>query len=114
VSKAEIQTGLSDALGWDTWIILIPPEFTVPGALTLDPSQIVSTLTNNYAGVLVAKLGPDDRYAPNWTMVAIEADANCNVSGPLTATACGTPAGQTYYNHQYINFTTAGEWYYAR
>ena len=43
-----IQTELSDAGGWDTWMILIPPEFTVPGAASLDASQITSTLTNSY------------------------------------------------------------------
>jgi len=102
--KCQIQTPLQPNEGWDTWFILIPPEFTVPGAAALDSSQIVSTLTNSYDRYLVAKLGPDDRYAPNWTLVAITVDATSNANR----------AGSQYYNHQYINFTSAGEWYYAR
>ena len=100
----EIQTPMSNTGGWDTWFILIPPEFTVPGAATFDSSQIVSTLTNSYDRYLVAKLAPDDRYAPNWTLVAITVDATVDANN----------AGTTYYNHQFINFTSAGEWYYAR
>ena len=91
-------------------MILIPPEFTVPGASTFDGSQIVSTLTNSYDRVFVAKLGPNDRYAPNWTLVALTVDATVDAN-----TGCNTGAAScTYYNHQYLNFTSAGEWYYAR
>src|SRR5208282_3960993 len=61
-------------------------------------SQIISTLTNNYANIFVATLSPYDRYAPGWTMISIRVDAAIN----------------TGYNHQFINFTRAGEWYYAR
>ncbi len=100
----EIQTPLKKTFGWDTWFILIPPEFNVPGATSLDSSQIVSTLTNSYDRYLVAKLGPNDRYAPGWTMVAITVDATIDANS----------GGSIYYNHQYINFTSAGEWYYAR
>ncbi len=92
-SKTEIQSTLKNNLGWDTISIMIPPEFTVK-----DASQIVSTLTNNYANVYVGRLGPDDRYAPGWTLVLIQADAIINPG----------------YNHQFLNFTTAGEWYYVR
>ena len=103
-SKTEIQTPacaaghetgncLSNSLGWDTISIMIPPEFTVK-----DASQIVSTLTNNYANVYVGRLGPDDRYAPGWTLVLIQADATINPG----------------YNHQFLNFTSASEWYYVR
>ncbi|MGP8070021.1 MAG: carboxypeptidase-like regulatory domain-containing protein [Candidatus Bathyarchaeia archaeon] len=104
VTKSEIQTPLSDSGYWATWMILIPPEFTVPGATTFDSSQIVSTLTNSYDHVYVAKLSPYDRYAPNWTLVAITSDLTVDFS---------SPAG-IYYNHQAIQFTRAGEWYYAR
>ena len=97
--------------GWDTWFILIPPEFTVPGATSYDSSQIVSTLTNSYDRVVVAKLGPDDRYAPNWTLVAITVDATVDANSAAVADSSPT---NIYYNHQYINFTSAGEWYYAR
>jgi hypothetical protein len=85
-------------------MILIPPEFTVPGATSLDGSQIVSTLTNSYDRVWVSKLGPEDRFAPNWTLVAITTDSAVDANS----------AGTTYYNHQYLNFTSAGEWYYVR
>jgi hypothetical protein len=105
VTKTEIQTPLADsrkgvAVGWDTWAILIPPEFTVP-----DSSQVVTSFTNNYGGnYVVEKLGPDDRYAPNWTLVAITTDAMSDAN----------THGTVYYDHQYITFTRAGEWYYVR
>jgi len=95
---------MSNLLGWDTWVILIPPEFTVPGAVTGDASQIVSTLGNSYANYIVTKLGAEDRYAPDWTMVAVTADGSADENA----------AGTTYYNHQFINFTSVGEWYYVR
>ena len=87
-------------------MILIPPEFTVPGAASFDSSQIASTLTNDGARTFVAKLSPYDRYAPNWTLVAITADAG------------STPG----YNDQYIVFNhvdpvtghQGNNWYYAR
>ena len=95
-STHEIQSAagqLKDNYGWDTLNILIPPEFTVK-----DASQIVSTLTNSYDNVWVGRLGPDDRYAPGWTTVMIITDSAINPG----------------YNHQFINFTSAGEWYYVR
>ena len=98
VTRSEIQTVLPASAMWTTWIILIPPEFTVPGAMTRDALQIVSTLSNSYSRYLVVKLGPYDRYAPNWTMVAVTAD------GTTDASASGA-----YYSHQFIQFTTAGE-----
>jgi len=103
-SKTEIQTTLLNSQGWDTWFIMIPPEFTVPGAASDDASQIVSTLSNSYDRYTVLKLGPDDRYAPNWTIVAINIDATVDANS----------AGTVYYDHQFINFTNAGEWYYVR
>ncbi len=111
VTKAELQRPtLSDSKGWVTWIILIPPEFTVPGAASGDSSQIVSTLTNSYERYLVVKLGPDDRYAPDWTLLALTVDGAVSASGSPSSTGSGTP----FYNHQFINFTAAGEWYFVR
>jgi len=115
VTKSEIQTPscattgfvepcLSSAGEWDTWIILIPPEFTVPGATTHDASQIVSTLTDSYDKILVTKLSPNDRFAPGWTMVAVTGDGTKDY----------TSTSDIYYNHQFIQFTDAGEWYYVR
>ncbi|HXX72914.1 MAG TPA: carboxypeptidase-like regulatory domain-containing protein [Candidatus Acidoferrales bacterium] len=103
VRKAEIQQPELE-LGWDTWLILVPPEFNVPGAATHDSSQITSTLTNSYNRILVAKLGSEDRYAPGWTLIAVSVDAASDFTGSLSLT----------YFHQYIQFTRAGEWYYVR
>lgn len=99
VTKAEIQDHLHSSI-WSTWIILIPPEFTIPGAATHDASQVVSTLSSSYDRYVVAKLGPDDRYAPGWTLVAVTADL--------------TEDYAPNYYHQFIQFTRAGEWYYVR
>ena len=97
VTKSEIQSALLRNYGWDTLSILIPPEFLVK-----DASQIVTTITNSYDNIWVGRLGPDDRYAPGWTLVLITADSAID-------------AGQGgSYNHQFINFTTAREWYYVR
>ncbi|HXX72410.1 MAG TPA: hypothetical protein VEI80_01850, partial [Candidatus Acidoferrales bacterium] len=117
IQDSGIGDPLSSTKGWDTWIILIPPEFTVPGSSYLDSSQIVSTISNSYSRYLVAKLSPDDRYAPNWTMVAITADAAIDrgVAGyPFPPLGEAPSLANIYYNHQYITFTRAGEWYYVR
>jgi len=82
-------TTTTSTLGWDTWLILIPPGF---GGVTGE--QVVSTVTNNYANIVTGTVGASDRYAPGWTYVAITADQNTQ--------------------HQFINFTSAKEWYYAR
>ncbi|MGA3108886.1 MAG: carboxypeptidase-like regulatory domain-containing protein [Candidatus Bathyarchaeia archaeon] len=92
-TKTEIQSTLKDNYGWDTLNILIPPEFTVK-----DASQIVSTLTNSYDNVWVGRLSLSDRYAPGWTLVLITTDSAINPG----------------YNHQFLNFTNAAEWYYVR
>jgi hypothetical protein len=98
VKTSEIQTALNDKYGWDTLAIMIPPEFIVK-----DASQIVTTITNSYDNIWVGRLGPDDRYAPGWTLVLITTDS------AIDANSVGT-----YYNHQFIQFTMAGEWYYVR
>jgi hypothetical protein len=97
-------------------MILIPPEFTVPGAASFDSSQIVSTLTNSYDRIFTGVLSPYDRYAPGWTLVAVTVDAAVDANAP---TISGSPpslhgGGTVYYDHQYITFTKAGEWYYVR
>ena len=99
VRQSEIQTALPAGLGWDTLSIMIPPEFLVK-----DASQIVTTLTNSYDNIWVGRLSPYDRFAPGWTLVLISTDS------AIDASATGT----TYYNHQFIQFTRAGEWYYVR
>ena len=75
--------------GWDTLAILIPPEFS-----NIVPEQVVSTLTNNYANILVRTLSVEDRYGPGWTIVSVTADGNTR--------------------HQFINFTNGNEYYYIR
>jgi len=89
-------------LGWSGLTIFLPPGFTMP---TMDGSNIVTTITNSYSNVQVWKVSPYDRYAPGWTAV------NVWVDGIQNAVRNG---GGSYYDHQYINFTNAGEWYYLR
>ena len=100
---AELQNcgALHNNYGWDTISIMIPPEFLVK-----DASQIVTTLTNSYDNVWVGRLGPDDRYAPGWTLVLISTDSAEDTGA--------NPSPSAYYNHQFLNFTSAGEWYYVR
>src|SRR5208337_3840844 len=91
-----------DPLGWSGITIYLPPGFTLP---TLDGSDVVNTVTNNYANIQVYHVSPYDRYAPGWTAVNIWTD------GGQSAYPNGN---NPYYNHQFINFTNAGEWYYFR
>ena len=85
---------------WQGVDILIPPGFAVPGT-----PQIVSTITNDYSAIAVYRISSNDRYAPGWTLVKILADAGMDSS---------SPSPLPYYDHQGIDFTTAGEWYYVR
>src|SRR5208337_705392 len=71
----------SHCLGWDTLAILVPPEFG-----NIVPEQVASTLTNNYANIIVRTLSVEDRYGPGWTIVSVTVDGNTH--------------------HQFINFTT--------
>lgn len=87
--------------GWGSIVILLPPGFTT----LMDGSNVVSTITNDYSGVYVSKLSPFDRYAPGWTAFQIHADG---------AVIGGPNGGAVHQNHQFINFTSAGEWYYFR
>ena len=87
------------ALGWGSWDILIPPEFG-----NILPEQVVTTLTNDYSGISVVTLDQFDRYAPGWTLVQIFPDGNeMGVAGHGISSVANM-----------INFTVAGEWYYAR
>lgn len=88
--------------GWTGLTIALPPGFTAP-----DASQVVSSFTNDYAGIYVTKAGPYDRYAPGWTLVTVLADngRNSGRGGFLTF---------PYYDRQTLQFTNAGEWYYVR
>src|SRR5208282_1166260 len=98
-----------DSLGWSGVTIFLPPGFTLP---TMDGSNVVNTISNSYANVQVYKVSPYDRYAPGWTAVNMWTDGGEN-SGPTGGSGTST-SSQTYYNHQFINFTTQGEWYYFR
>ncbi len=86
--------GYSNVHGWDTLSILIPPEFH-----NILPEQVVSTLTNNYANIIVRSLSGNDRYAPGWTIVSVTADGN-------------TPS--QFINFTTITTTTLNETYYVR
>jgi|GEM_PF-925951 len=92
----------NDPLGWSGVTIFLPPGFMLP---TMDGSDVVTTVTNSYANIQVYVVSPYDRYAPGWTAVNIWSD------GGQSAIPNG---GVSYYNHQFINFTNAGEWYYFR
>ncbi|HXX72943.1 MAG TPA: carboxypeptidase-like regulatory domain-containing protein [Candidatus Acidoferrales bacterium] len=96
---------------WDGVDILIPPGFAVPG----DP-QIISTITNDYSAIAVSRISPNDRYAPGWTLVRILADAGMSAASPVAPGGPIPRAGPStpYYDHQGIDFTALGEWYYIR
>ena len=93
---------------WSGIQLALPPGFTVPG-----PEQVVTSFTNDYSGIWVDKIGPYDRYVPGWTVITMFADAGCSGQGSAS-TACTTQGRTPYYNHQYVDFTSAGEWYYIR
>src|SRR5208282_1017313 len=99
--------GPGDRLGWSGITIFLPPGFTMP---TMDGSNVVTTITNSYANIQVYKVSPYDRYAPGWTAVNIWTDGgeSSNPNGGSGATSV------TYNNHQFLNFTSLGEWYYFR
>jgi len=86
---------------WDGLAIYIPPDFTVP-----DASQVVTTISNDYSGSTVFTASPYDRYGPNDTVIQILADdgQSAGAAAPYAA----------YYNHQRVEFTPLGEWYYVR
>ena len=90
--------GMLPTRGWTGVMIAIPPGFSVP-----DSSQVVSSLTNDYSGISVVKVGPYDRYIPGWTLVSVLADNGRDTHG-----------GSAYYDRQTIQFTSANEWYYVR
>ena len=90
--------GSSATRGWTGIMIGIPPGFGV-----VDASQVVSSFTNDYAGISVTQVGPDDRYIPGWTLVSILAENGRNSVG-----------SSVYYDRQTIQFTSANEWYYVR
>src|SRR5208283_2108055 len=106
-----------DKLGWSQLLILLPPGFNMPSetsstyGITSDASDVITTMTNSYTDIQVSKYFPSDRYAPDWTAVQITTDGGqsaVNNGGNNVNTAV------SYYNHQFINFTSAGEWYYVR
>jgi hypothetical protein len=72
--------------GFTNLFIALPPEFTVP-----DTSQIITTITNNYALILKYKASIFDRYVPGWTIIRIICDSQNDIA-----------------------FTGADEWYYVR
>jgi len=71
----------------------------------MDGSNVVTTITNSYGNIQVWQVSPYDRYAPGWTAVNIWVDGGQNAA---------QNGGNSYYNHQFLNFTSAGEWYYVR
>ena len=90
--------GSSPTRGWTGLMIAIPPSFIVP-----DASQVVSSFTNDYAGIYVSRVGPYDRYIPGWTLITVLAENGRDSVGLAV-----------YYDRQTIQFTSANEWYYVR
>ena len=95
-----INSTTTSTKGWGSIVILLPPGFTS----MMDGSNIVSTITNSHSGVYVGKLSPFDRYAPGWTAFQISVDGSI-IQNAKTG---------LIQNHQFINFTSAKEWYYVR
>jgi len=62
------------AMDFTNIYIAIPPEFTVP-----DTSQVVTTITNNYALILKYKASMFDRFVPGWTIIRIIADTQHDI-----------------------------------
>jgi len=91
-------------MGFDGLTILIPPEFKIPGS-----AQISDTWSNDHNQIYTYTLAPDDRYAPGWTAVTLWVDG---YNGHFY-NGKGT-TNQYVSHHQFLNFTNAKEWYYAR
>jgi hypothetical protein len=91
--------GLHDNLGtfgfsggsWKELLIAVPPEFKVP-----DTSQIVTSITNNYANIHEYTASMFDRFVPGWTIIRIIADPQHAITFTETIDSLG------------------GEWYYVR
>jgi len=105
---------------WDYMAIYLPPGFTVP-----DASQVVTSFTNDYSNTVIVRASPYDRYGPGDVVIYIYADDGVDANqAPGTsageiAAACTTNTAApnncgAYYQHQYIQFTNLGEWYYVR
>ena len=115
-----------DKLGWSQLVILLPPGFTLPSSTTsyagivYDGSDVVTTITNNYLQIQALRYFASDRYAPGWTAIQISTDGgSSSANGAKSVVSCTSGLGSvgsscTYYNHQFINFTSADEWYYVR
>jgi len=97
---------------WYGLVLLLPPGFTVPSF----SGAVSTTITNDYGNIVVAKLGPYDRYAPGWTYIQVYSDSGSTAENGNTATvpAAGGLPVLPYYDHQFIDFSAAGEWYYVR
>ncbi|HKM50328.1 MAG TPA: hypothetical protein VJZ75_04035 [Candidatus Bathyarchaeia archaeon] len=98
--------------GWDALTIYLPPGFKVNGGA----SSVVTTISNDMSAVNVANAGPYDRYCPGCTGVYVYADG-ISTAANVNQAICGSLAcssNSMFYNHQFINFTNAGEWYYVR
>src|SRR5208283_1140605 len=77
-----------------------------------------TTISNDYSNIGVLPAGPYDRYCPGCTAIYVAADAISSAGGVQGAVAGSLTQNSAtnglFYNHQYINFTNAGEWYYVR
>jgi hypothetical protein len=67
----------------------------------------VTSFTNDYSNIWETKASPYDRFGPNDTVIYILADAGQSAQS-------GAATGLPFYQHQLIQFTSLGEWYYVR
>jgi len=79
-------------------------------------SSVVHTLGNNPTNGGMAVVGPYDRFCPGCTEILVMSDDGTSGYNVLQAESgsLGQSANSLAYNHQFINFTNAGEWYYIR
>ncbi len=97
------------SFGWNSLDILVPPEFS-----GIKTEQVVTTLTNDYSGIVTYTLDQFDSYGPGWTLIRITPDYNTYFAGGVPVESVPTEAPQTTSTAQSINFTSKAEWYYVR
>jgi hypothetical protein len=113
-------TGFTGDVRFRGWDIYIPPEFG-----TIDPGQVTSTITNDYAFIRVGKASWNDPFGPGWTVVQIRGEDDWGATYDTTSFSnTNSPAGTTTDRgvgrgpgQGYIAFTAArsySERYYVR
>ena len=100
--------------------IYLPPEFTPPVDWTAaDTSNIVTTITNDYAQIWVMKTDVKDPFGPgNWVIyIGAGGGYPFDVTGRMTAKSAAPAAAGATTSPRMIQFTGTNhyqEWYYVR